>query len=267
MVQVIEQAPGLAELLGAGVSQGLQTGLATLLEEKKKKAQLDSLNKLLNLQQESPQAPEEGSLVSGKQEPPRQTNVERIATNPQAMMALSQINPQAASQVQKMYDSQLAREKFEFEKEKEEKKKGEITPEKKEQMKDVFRRQVELLGSGNIGLAASSSLLTEKGREERAEFDTLGASIEAALLPLLNKGVLSKPRFDFILKNIPKSTDTIGKIKGKMKALSREFNIEQPSFEETQKELSREMAEKFLKAAQGDKEKAREQAKKAGFNF
>ena len=137
-------------------------------------------------------------------------------------------------------------------------------------MTDVLSRQLNLLKGKNIGFSKAPLLLTEKGREDRAEFDTLGASIEAALLPLLNKGVLSKSRFEFILKNIPNSKDTIGKIKGKIKALEREFKISLPALHGEEKEsktLDKEMAMKFLKAAKGNKDKARELAKKSGYVF
>jgi hypothetical protein len=93
-------------------------------------------------------------------------------------------------------------------------------------LSDVFKRQDELLKSGNVGMRKTiSAQFSEQGRQDRAEFDTLSASIEAALMPLVSKGTLAKDRFKYIMSLLPKATDTIGGIKGKIKALKRELQV------------------------------------------
>jgi len=57
----------------------------------------------------------------------------------------------------------------------------------------------------------------------------LSSSLEAALLPLVNKGVLSRERFKYLVGLLPKSTNTVATNKGKMKALRREFGMEMKS--------------------------------------
>jgi len=278
MVQIIQQQPSLAELLGAGMGAGISTGIQNkldlMLKEKANQQQMERLGQMLGFDQPE-ELVETTDIAEGEEAPKktaleqRETQLEKLATNPMAMMELAQSNPQVANQIQSMYTNLLNRRK-------EERKVGFVTPETQTRMTDVLSRQLDLLKDKNIGFAMTPKLLTEKGREDRAEFDTLGASVEAALLPLLNKGVLSKSRFDYILGNIPRSSDTIGKIKGKIKALEREFDIKLPGLKEkdaaettkvTDKELTKDMAQKFLKAAKGDKEKAREVARKAGYNF
>lgn len=269
MVQILPEEPSLAKLLGYGIGQGVQTGfegaLQNYLKQQTQQQQFKSLQNLLGFEpSQEVTAPIEKNIT---QERPVQTNIERIATNPAAMTALTQMNPQVANQIQKMYDAQLAREKFAFEKHKQQLKESPVTPEMKQRMATAIESQLNLLKTGDIGLGQSYKLLTEKGRENRAEFDTYRASIESVLLPLLNKGVLSKPRFEFILKNIPSSNDTVGKIKGKIKALNREFGLNIDVPEIGTKILTKDIAQKFLKATNGDKEKAREMAKKSGYKF
>jgi len=225
MVQVIPQGPSLAELLGGGIGAGVQTGLQgkmelmqkLKLEEQKQKQTQDLIGSLFGGQEQIEQ-PAEGQAPDVAGAGAQDTQLERIATNPQAMMQMAAQNPQMAAQIQNMYGNLIARRK-------EERKAGLITPETKERMADTFQRQEELMKEGNIGLGISALKLTPKHREARAEFNTLSSSIEAALLPMLNKGVLSKPRFDYIMSLLPKATNTLATNRGKIKALRREFGM------------------------------------------
>jgi len=69
--------------------------------------------------------------------------LEKLATNPMAMMELAQSNPQVASQIQSMYTNLLSRRK-------EERKLQIITPETKERLEDTLGRQEQLMKEGNI---------------------------------------------------------------------------------------------------------------------
>jgi len=102
-----------------------------------------------------------------------------------------------------------------------------IPTDTKNRLRSVFGRYDELLktGSGLGYLGANPARLFNKGREDVAEFNTLGASIESALMPLVNKGNLAKPRFDYIMSLVPKSSDTKGTVIGKIKGLKREFGM------------------------------------------
>lgn len=284
MVQILPQQPSLGELLGSGLASGVQTGLQgkmqlmnqLALEEQKQQMKDEGMQNLLSSLglgggvQEQPSMQQQESQAQ-QQVSPEQNNemqLEKIATNPALMLNLANKNPQMATQIQSMYSNLLAKRK-------EEKKDEFVTPKTQERLKSVFQRQSELMKGGNIGMAKTpSAMLTEKGREDRAEFDTLSSSIEAALLPLVSKGTLAKQRFEYLMSLLPKSRNTLAANRGKIKALKREFGLlekegilEDQTDKKTEKPLDKEMAMKYLKAAGGDKEKARKMAKKSGFNF
>lgn len=104
-----------------------------------------------------------------------------------------------------------------------------LPPEEKELLQGVVGRMAEIQKKGNIGLVESVKRpFSSEAREDVAEFNTLRASIEAALLPLVNKGTLAQKRFDYILSNIPVASDTKATQRGKIKALTREFGLIYP---------------------------------------
>jgi hypothetical protein len=105
---------------------------------------------------------------------------------------------------------------------------GDVPESEKELLQGVLNRWTELQKKGNVGFANVLKRGSAAVREDVAEFNTLRASVEAALLPLVNKGTLAKERFNYILSNIPTANDTIATQRGKMKALSREFGLEVP---------------------------------------
>lgn len=98
----------------------------------------------------------------------------------------------------------------------------------KDLLNGVMTRWKELQEKGNVGITNILKRGSAQVREDVAEFNTLRASVEAALLPLVNKGTLAKSRFDYIMSNIPTANDTIATQRGKMKAISQEFGLESP---------------------------------------
>jgi hypothetical protein len=133
MVQVLDRTPSLGELLGGGLGQGVASAMlqksqlqqALALEKQKQsmkqegvKSLMDSLgfggntanqatnetNQPINPQIEQPMQSQENQDIS---------QLEKIATNPQAMLALSTVNPQMANQIQSMYGNLLKQRKFE----------------------------------------------------------------------------------------------------------------------------------------------------------
>ena len=101
-----------------------------------------------------------------------------------------------------------------------------ITDEAREELTDTMKRQLDLIKTGSIGIAAPvNRIFSSEAREDIAEFNGLSARIEAALLPLVSKGTLAKDRFNYIISLLPKASDTDATNRGKLKALSREFGI------------------------------------------
>lgn len=139
MVQFFEvpRAPGLGELLGSGLAQGLQSVLQNRMEMAAKTRQGDILAKSLGF------GTEDG--IPGKVQDPERTQemkqlgiepeqkstrmelgalsqeeqkIKSIASNPQAMLKLESMDPNAAKMIQTMNDSILKKEKAGFEKQK-----------------------------------------------------------------------------------------------------------------------------------------------------
>lgn len=71
-----------------------------------------------------------------------------------------------------------------------------------------------------IGISLTGGIGPEAS-ENRAMFNSMRSRLEGALLPLVNKGALSKERFNFILDQIPKASDRQRTIVGKLRGLSQ----------------------------------------------
>lgn len=75
-----------------------------------------------------------------------------------------------------------------------------------------------------IGISPGTALGTNReGVQNRAMFNTLRAKFEATLLPMVNKGNLAKPRFDYIMSLIPEGNESQRSIAGKLYALGHEL--------------------------------------------
>lgn len=157
----------------------------------------------------------------------------------------------------------------------------------KEEVGQTLNSLTDELMKGKLGTGWQHlNKLTSSGRESRAYFDELALGIEKRLAGMVGKGALSKARFDYMVKNLPSSSDSDARNRGKLKALSEEFKVEikNPEFrkqlgmeesaeksssigDSEQKPLDQKMAQEFLNKANGDKEKARALAKKSGYSF
>lgn len=91
---------------------------------------------------------------------------------------------------------------------------------------DAMAQMVKQDLSG-IGISPFTAVGADRsGVQNRAMFNSMKSSIESALLPRVNKGALSKPRFDFILSQIPDASDSQREIVGKLAGLSNALNEE-----------------------------------------
>lgn len=204
-VQVLEGVPSfgqeLGRGLGTGVGQGISANLNQYLQQKKNRNALEGLKSFFEQQNFSPE--QINSIIES------------------GMPAELAIHASKA-----FHDRQLDEQKLELQRQKL-RGKTELSPEKQEGLQDVFNRQAQLLKGGRLGIKVSplhpkaNPILNPQSAEERAEFDTLGATFESIFKDLVNTGVLSKPRFEYLLSLIPKSSDRDRTIKGKMKALGR----------------------------------------------
>ena len=101
--------------------------------------------------------------------------------------------------------------------------KGLVSAARRSGLQDSFNRMSSILKGGSTGLVPG---VFPKAREDRSEFDGLAANFEAALMPLVSKGALAKPRFDYLMSLLPKSNNTDATNRGLMKALAREFGLD-----------------------------------------
>lgn len=96
-------------------------------------------------------------------------------------------------------------------------------------LQNVFTNMSNMLARNLEGIGISPGTTTginRKGVENRKAFDSMRARIEGALLPMVNKGTLAKPRFDFIMEQIPKASESQRSIAGKLRGLSAALSEE-----------------------------------------
>jgi hypothetical protein len=142
------------------------------------------------------------------------------------------------------YKRDLARDEQKFQREQEAKKSEREEKAKeiknketatKENIKAASERMLTLAnerGAAFPHLGKIPKIFSAKQREIRSEMDTLTSTFESALMPIINKGNLAQPRFDYIIGLLPKSDDTIETIRGKLKALKRTLKTEIPGSED-----------------------------------
>lgn len=104
-----------------------------------------------------------------------------------------------------------------------------------------FNRMGELLKEGKLGLGSKvkGAVFGGKTAEDVGEFESLTGAIEAMLVDRVNRGTLSNSRFNYITKTlIPRPNDRQATIKGKLKALARELDLD-PAALGLQKEVEK----------------------------
>ncbi len=93
-------------------------------------------------------------------------------------------------------------------------------------VKKAFNRVNEIFKGGNTGFTLKG--LSEKGRTDRSELDTLNEIFVGHLIPILApKGTVTDARLKYIQSLVPQSSDSDAKIKGKMKGLAEIFGFDQ----------------------------------------
>lgn len=155
---------GLLEALGQGLGQGAAMGgqqamnlfTQLALERQKQALKQQGIQKLLGTlgfgAQEPMEVPQQADMSSLPQQPkaqPQQTQLERIATNPQLMANLAAVQPQIAAQVQEMYKSNLKQKEL-AQKHKYEQSKLSLTANKP--YIEKMGRQLETLDSQRLSL-------------------------------------------------------------------------------------------------------------------
>ncbi len=209
MVQLIPQE-SLADMLGSqigqGLGQGFQGGISNAIqsfnEQKKTRGALSGLEPLFK-QAGIDFTPEDREAFVKSGLPPE------IAAN----FAQNIFRSKEASRLK---EQQLAEKQRIAQKEEQESLK------KQEGLQNTFNELGNMVieNQPGIGISPGTKIgLNRKGVENRNKFNSLRTRIEGALVPLVNKGALSKERFKFILDNVPLASDSQRSIVGKLKGL------------------------------------------------
>jgi hypothetical protein len=141
-----------------------------------------------------------------------------LELTPEKIIAASQIDPQMAATMSRLFQGQ----------EKERMNKQKLAAENKVGQ-ESFNRMSELLRKGNLGLGSELKGKAFGGEtaEDVGEFSSLSGALESMLVDRVSRGTLSNARFKYITETLlPKPTDRQATIKGKMKALARELNLD-----------------------------------------
>lgn len=186
---------------------------------------------------------------------------------------VEEFTPYSAEQLLTAEKSQKGASKILQESEKAEKAKFEEKKEK-DRLQEALNRSFQILKKGATGYTPKA--LTPKGREERAELNTLAEIFASRFVKELNKGNLPQSRFKYLMGLLPKSTDTDRALKGKLKALSQIFELELPSSKKKEEsklkrvekgtKIDEETVDRLIKDAKGDWKKAEEMARKMGYD-
>lgn len=242
----------LAQGLGSGITQGIGQSLTQMYEKKKNIGQLEGLSPMF----EQLGVPKEG--------------IEKLVqsgVDPQVAIAMAGHIGTLKKQQQKM----------DLEKEQR------VSPLKRGLK--LVERQEELLSRGNLGPKAGRpgqapkllSAMSKEGQKDRSEYEQIGKALISlgSNIPIRNQqefNVLAERFYDPTLTE----SEIKGTIDGIRRVISEGLNEEGISLDSlsskgeqgsSKKTLTVDMAEKFLKAANGDKEKARKEARKHGYEF
>jgi len=196
-LQVLEQSPGfsqqLGQALGSGVGQGLSQGISGRLQEhlqaRKNRSALEGLSPMFK-----ELGFDEGQLKT----------LVNSGISPEIMISAMKAN----ASIQKAKAGAEDQKKI---------------------AQDAFNRQSELLKKGNIGLGSKykAVLLGGEAAEDVGEFESLGGSMESMLKDKVSKGVLSQARFKYIIETLlPKANDRDRTIRGKLKALAQQLDLD-----------------------------------------
>jgi len=225
---------GLVRGAGLGLQQAMPTIAEMILGRQKQKQQAKLLESIFGTSQ--PQASFD-EMLSLEQKPSQPKGFE---ITPEKILALEAAGEhQMASTLATIYSGQ----------EKERAQKQKLAQEQKAGQ-DSFDRMAELLKSKELGLGSKvkGQVFGGKTAEAVGEFESLSGALEAMLVDRVSRGTLSNARFKYITETLlPKPNDREATIRGKLKGLARELDLDPSVLEgKVKKEVSPEKEEGFV---------------------
>lgn len=195
MVQVIEQAPGLGQLLGSGLGAGIQTGLQGLLKEHQ-------------TQQQQTKSGVSLSKILGK--PELADEFGQLPIDMQTIVAKS------------IFDQQAQREKIQSQRETEKQKSQGLLSslDKLDELLPFTGKQIPFMKGTTYGG------LHRLNVERREEFDKVGFWAADNVYTHFNKGVLSKEKLKVLKEDLsPNSSLSVRENKARINALRIMSNL------------------------------------------
>jgi hypothetical protein len=206
MVALLPEVPSFgtqfARNLGGGFTQGLSRSAEFSQEmalQKQKQEQQQSFFK--NLQ--GNKAPSSGDQLSGPKE--------EFQLSPEQETMLALTDPPAFNAYKHL---------------KEERAKEKDISQRQSNLKGALSEMVQTLLKNNLGYTARRA--TAEGRRDAQYFDTLGVQLESIGKEMVSKGVLSAPRFAYLLSNLPSANKTDASNAGALEAWHKELGLEVP---------------------------------------
>lgn len=193
--------------LESGFTQSFPQSISDMFKSHQKQKQL---SQILGTSSTKPDVFLEGS-------PPSASGVGMEIT-PEKILALHQVDPQLANTFASLYKGQEKQKQV-----------GEQKAQEKELGQRSFDQMANLLNSGRLGLGskAKGALIGGKTAESVGEFESLSGALESMLVDRVSRGTLSNARFKYITEILlPKPNDRQATIRGKMKALARELDLD-----------------------------------------
>lgn len=185
----------LGSLLGGGIGFGIGNKMQQFQQQKQRKQQSSALSKLLDMPEEHHE-----SFMS-------------LDPEYQKLLAQSYLKQKEIEKKNQAKSGVGAP--------------GKMGPEEKAAIQSTFDRMSSMIG-GPMQRRTGKFFptLDTASAEERGEFDTLGVQLESIFKDMVNKGTMSNSRFQFMLKNLPTSSDAPATQKGKLKAIAKMLELD-----------------------------------------
>lgn len=223
-MQILQEPNSAWGNFGAGLGQGLAQSIPSISDmilNRKKQQQINEI--LFGTKDPQKQVYDQLNLEPHSQGQEMRQERPEVEITPEKIFALQQLDPALASTMASLYKGTEKAKQSKMEEQ-----------EQRDISQKSFDRMSELLKGGKLGFGSKARSFVGGGQtaEDVGEFESLSGALEAMLVDKVSRGTLSNARFKYITETLlPKPTDRQATIKGKMKALAKELNLNPDALE------------------------------------